>query len=170
MAQRSEICFEKCAEAPLQRTGRQKGYPGTWKGRTFHRQDAPFVVPWSSRSKAAPLKPLLLARCSVCWGWPVFYPRTHFSEKPVPPPKHGAIFSRTWLQKAEPRAPKSFSDLKPKKRRPAVFPFEEASRMHFAAAFWPTTFSPGPDSTAQLPPPVVWVKAAGLLKMAMVRS
>ena len=61
-------------------------------------------------------------------------PRTHFSEKSAPTPKHGAGLSspafgfRMPEQKGwaglEPETPKPLSDLKQKKRRPGVFSFK----------------------------------------------
>jgi hypothetical protein len=58
--------------------------------------------------------------------------RTHFGEKPAPPPKHGAGLSfpvfgfrrpeqKGWAFGLEPETLLKPSDLKQKKRRPAVF-------------------------------------------------
>ena len=87
-------------------------------------------------------------------------PRTHFSEKSAPPPKHGVGLSfpafgfrmpeqKGWAE-LELETPKPLSDLKQKKRSPGVFSFEVAGncqnelaggpKVLLTATFWPTTF------------------------------
>ena len=87
-------------------------------------------------------------------------PRTHFSEKSAPPPKHGVGLSfpafgfrmpeqKGWAE-LELETPKQLSDLKQKKRSPGIFSFEVAGncqnelaggpKVLLTATFWPTSF------------------------------